>query len=87
VERIRTFEVPFDNQIEVRSGDLIGVFPLSAEIPYERCNTADVGATYGSVMVSVSKKYTSSDWTISSDYSFKDVRDNCRVMPVTAFIQ
>ncbi|XP_048737046.2 uncharacterized protein LOC125652118 [Ostrea edulis] len=87
VERIRTYEVPLDNQIEVQSGDMIGVFPLSAEIPYERCNKADVGATYGSVMVSVSRKSTTSGWKVLSDYSFKDISTNCRVIPVTAFIQ
>ncbi|XP_048737036.1 uncharacterized protein LOC125652111 isoform X1 [Ostrea edulis] len=85
--RIRTYEVSLDNQIKVQSGDMIGVFPLSAEIPYERCNTADVGATYGSVMMSVSRKYTTSGWTVLSDYSFKNSSSICSVIPVTAFIR
>ncbi|XP_061168908.1 uncharacterized protein LOC133178176 [Saccostrea echinata] len=87
VGRIRTFEVPVEDQIAVKSGDLIAVFPLRAEIPYEKCSAEDVGDTYGSILMSVNKIYSTSGWTISSDYIFKDVTDNCRIIPVTAFIQ
>lgn len=30
--------VPTEDQIEVLKGDLIGIFFLSAEIPYKRCD-------------------------------------------------
>eukprot|EP00105_Crassostrea_gigas_P021101 XP_011440119.1 PREDICTED: uncharacterized protein LOC105337185 [Crassostrea gigas] len=83
---IRTFEVPTENQIDVQNGDLIGIFSLNAEIPFERCDTATNGETYGSVVRSVSKKYSVSDWSVSTQYTFQDVSDSCRIIPVTAFI-
>lgn len=83
---IRTFEVPTENQIDVQNGDIIGIFSLSAEIPFERCDTATNGETYGSVVKSVSKKYSVSGWSVSTQYTFQDVSDSCRIIPVTAFI-
>lgn len=83
---IRTFDVPAENQIDVQNGDLIGIYSLNAEIPFERCNTDTDGETYGSVVQSVSKKYSVSDWSVSIQYTFQDVSDSCRIIPVTAFI-
>ncbi|XP_022328869.2 uncharacterized protein LOC111127870 [Crassostrea virginica] len=86
VGRIRTYVVPVDDQINVRSGDLIGIYFLNAEIPYERCNPATEGERYGSVMKSVSKKYKTSDWTVSSQYDFVNTNE-CRIIPLTAHVR
>ncbi|XP_061193575.1 uncharacterized protein LOC133201786 [Saccostrea echinata] len=87
VGRIRTYEVPVEDQIEVKPGDLIGIFPLSAKIPYESCSGKKVGDKYGSTQMSVIKKYSTSGWTISSNYTFKVIKYHCRIIPITAFIQ
>lgn len=84
---IRTFEVPTEDQIEVLKGDLIGIFVLSAEVPYERCDADTVGETYGSILQSVSKISSMSDWSVSTLYTFQNVSDSCRIIPITAFIQ
>ncbi|XP_062599533.1 uncharacterized protein LOC134261073, partial [Saccostrea cucullata] len=84
---INTYEVPVEDQIEVKSGDLIAIFPLQGVIPYDTCNEAVEGETYGSPLMSVKKIYSLSGWDISTDYTFKEVKDTCRIVPVTAFIQ
>ena len=86
VGRIRTYVVPVDDQINVRSGDHIGIYFLNAEIPYERCNPATEGERYGSFMKSASKKYKISDWTVSSQYNFVNTNE-CRIIPLTAHVQ
>ncbi|XP_062594587.1 uncharacterized protein LOC134256006, partial [Saccostrea cucullata] len=84
---INTYEVPLEDQIEVKPGDLIAIFAVTGVIPYDTCDGAVEGETYGSPLMSMKKVYSLSGWDISTDYTFKEVTDTCRIVPVTAFIQ
>nr|XP_034311325.1 uncharacterized protein LOC105334113 isoform X2 [Crassostrea gigas] len=87
--RIRKFEVPREDQINVKVGDVIGFFlpkDIKGGITLDKCNKKFAGRTYGSQLVFDGRKKLPDDWTVGEVYTFKPDPQDCKVISIKAFV-
>lgn len=87
--RIRKFEVPGEDQINVKVGDVIGFFlpkDIKGGITLDKCNKKFSGRTYGSQLLFDGRKKLPDDWTVGEVYTFKPDPQDCKVISIKAFV-
>ena len=87
--RIRRYDVSPQDQIEVKTGDIIGFFlpkDMKGGITLDKCNNKVSGRTYGSQLVYDGRKRLPTEWMVGEVYSFKPDSTDCKVISLKAYV-
>lgn len=87
--RVRKFEVPQEEQINVKVGDVIGFFlprDMKGGITLDKCDKKVAGRTYGSQLVSEDRKRLPDDWAVGEVYTFKPDSLDCKIISIKAYV-
>lgn len=87
--RVRKFEIPQEEQINVKVGDVIGFFlprDMKGGITLDKCDKKVAGRTYGSQLVCEDRKRLPDDWAVGEVYTFKPDSLDCKIISIKAYV-